>query len=333
MTDLYARHPPRPADTPESFSIASSDVDQARSFFLDMYCPIAIDPLPTDADFQLESDVIRLGPLTIGQLQFATPVALTASGLDGYHITMPLTGTVHTWQAGQEVLAAPERAAIFRPGRSVRTRHVPESVQLDIRIEQAALEQELAGLLGHPIDGPIDLPPDMDLTTGPGRTWRRLVQLVRAESEDLEGLLYEPLIAEQLRHSILSGLLLTTPHRYSDELVNPAPCGPPRAVRRVVDAMNDGPERQFCVADLAAIAGMSVRSLQEGFRHHLGVAPMTYLRRIRLQRAHDTLVREQPQRVTVAAVAHRWGFTHLGRFASAYRARYGVSPSDTLRGA
>ncbi|HET9519084.1 MAG TPA: helix-turn-helix domain-containing protein, partial [Actinoplanes sp.] len=127
------------------------------------------------------------------------------------------------------------------------------------------------------------------------------------------------------------GLLLSAPHRYSDELVNPAPGGPPRAIRQVVDAMNAAPERQFYVADLAAIAGISVRSLQEGFRRHLGVTPMAYLQQIRLGRAHDTLVREHPQRITVAAVAHRCGFTHLGRFANAYRARYGVSPSDTLR--
>jgi AraC-like DNA-binding protein len=30
-------------------------------------------------------------------------------------------------------------------------------------------------------------------------------------------------------------------------------------------------------------------------------------------------------------VAMRWGFTHLGRFAGAYRDRYGVTPSQTLR--
>jgi transcriptional regulator GlxA family with amidase domain len=31
-------------------------------------------------------------------------------------------------------------------------------------------------------------------------------------------------------------------------------------------------------------------------------------------------------------VAARWGFGHPGRFAGAYRARYGRSPSETLRG-
>jgi AraC-like DNA-binding protein len=34
---------------------------------------------------------------------------------------------------------------------------------------------------------------------------------------------------------------------------------------------------------------------------------------------------------TVTAVALRWGFGHLGRFAVAYRRKYGRSPSDTLR--
>ena len=35
--------------------------------------------------------------------------------------------------------------------------------------------------------------------------------------------------------------------------------------------------------------------------------------------------------VTVTAVSARWGFTHHGRFAAAYAARFGERPSDTLR--
>ena len=32
----------------------------------------------------------------------------------------------------------------------------------------------------------------------------------------------------------------------------------------------------------------------------------------------------------VSAIASRWGFFHLGRFAQSYRARYGELPSQTL---
>jgi hypothetical protein len=35
-------------------------------------------------------------------------------------------------------------------------------------------------------------------------------------------LIHHPLIAEQLRHSVISGLLLSVPHRYREELTAPA---------------------------------------------------------------------------------------------------------------
>jgi AraC-like DNA-binding protein len=331
MNDLRTRHPPNEVEIPENFHVASSDVDQARAFFRDAYYPVAIDVLEGAADFQLRSDAIRLGPLTVGQLQFGGPVAVSTPELDSYHVTLPLSGSVHTRHAGHDVAARPDRAAVFRPGRSVHSRHAANSLQLDVKIDQVALESTLEAMLGHPINGPIDLPPDMDAGSGRGRSWSRLIQLVRDEAGHPQGLLYHPLIAVQLRHGVLSGLLLALPHRYRDELTGPTRCGPPRAIRLAVDAIQAEPERAFCVTDLAMIAGMSVRSLQEGFRRHVGMSPMAYLLQVRLARAHDSLLDEHPQRVTVAAVAHRWGFTHLGRFARAYRYRYGVSPSNTLR--
>jgi hypothetical protein len=69
----------------------------------------------------------------------------------------------------------------------------------------------------------------------------------------------------------------------------------------------------------------------DGFRRYVGMAPMTYLRHLRLARVHEELRLGDPRSVTVAEVASRWGFGHLGRFAAAYRAKYGVAPSVTLR--
>jgi AraC-like DNA-binding protein len=75
-----------------------------------------------------------------------------------------------------------------------------------------------------------------------------------------------------------------------------------------------------------------VRALQSTFRDHLGLTPQQYLRRARLRRAReDLLAHQNTGRTTVSAIANRWGFNHLGRFAIEYRSRYGESPSDTLR--
>ena len=331
MTEQFTRPGPASCEMPDVGNFRSVDVDHARSVLHRFYYPISVGVPQGETGFELDVQVIQLGPLTVGQLRFGSPVTLVAAELDAYHVSMPTTGRMQTRHAGLEVLATPSQGVIFGPGHPVYTLHDTGSIELNVKIERSALEEELSGLLGRPVAGPLDLPPQMDVSGGPGRSWSRLVRLLREELDHKESLIHQPLIAEQLRGSVLSGLLLSTPHRYSDELTEPATAGPPRAIRRVVDAVHDEPERAFSVGELARIGGMSVRSLQEGFRRHLGCTPMGYLQQVRLTHVHETLLRADPAEVTVAAVAHRWGFAHLGRFASTYRAQFGRSPSETLR--
>jgi AraC-like DNA-binding protein len=331
MGDSFQRSGPTCSEVPHIVHFSGADIDQARSVLNRFYYPVAVGT-PEGADgFGLGVEVIQLGPLTVGQISFSGPVSLIVAELDAYHVSMPTTGRMQARHAGHEVVAGPSTGIVFGPGNPVYTLHDANSVELAVKIERDALEQELADLLGRPIAGPIDLPPAIDLSGGPGHSWSRLVRLLRDELEYQESLIYQPLIAEQLRGSVLSGLLLSIPHRYHAELTGPATAGPPRAIRRVVDAVHDEPERPFSVTGLAAIAGMSVRSLQEGFRRHLGCTPMAYLQQVRLLRAHESLRLADPLRTTVATIAHRWGFAHLGRFASAYRERFGEAPSETLR--
>ena len=81
---------------------------------------------------------------------------------------------------------------------------------------------------------------------------------------------------------------------------------------------------------MAEVAGISIRRLQEGFREYVGVSPRQWLTDIRLARVREDLVRGGDG-LTVADVAMRWGLMHTGRFAAAYRRKYGESPSETLR--
>jgi AraC-like DNA-binding protein len=327
MIDVYADLAP----PPNLVQLSSAGLDVARQVLNRFFAPIAVGAPDGMDGFALDLQVIRLGPLTVGHFSFGAPVTLIASELDWYHVTLPVTGRVLARHGHHRLTADRDTAAVFRPGLPLYTLHDAQSTELDVKIEQPALEAELSALLGRPVPGPIDLPPAMSLNHGPGRSWSRLIRLLRDELDHPTSLIHHPLIAEQLSHNVISGLLLSLPHRYHDELIAPAQPGPPRAVRRALDAIHDEPERAFSVADLADFAGMSVRSLQEGFRRHVGCAPMTYLQQVRFGRAHDALRHADPAEVTVAAVAHRWGFAHLGRFATAYRARFGQCPSETLR--
>lgn len=105
-----------------------------------------------------------------------------------------------------------------------------------------------------------------------------------------------------------------------------------KAEQRVARAeafMRAHADEPLTILRIARMAGVGPRALQVAFRQRHGASPRAMLQRIRLERAHCRLMSpEFPTSVT--EVALQSGFAHLGRFAAAYRARFGESPLATL---
>lgn len=102
-------------------------------------------------------------------------------------------------------------------------------------------------------------------------------------------------------------------------------------VRAAVETIHTRAHEPLTVSDIARAADLSVRGLQESFQRTLERTPMQYLREVRLRRAHDELLRAEPGSASVATIAARWGFTHMGRFSGEYLRRFGEYPKQTLR--
>jgi AraC-like DNA-binding protein len=96
--------------------------------------------------------------------------------------------------------------------------------------------------------------------------------------------------------------------------------------------LTERPSYPWSVGELAQSVHLSVRALQQAFSRSVGMSPMSYLRQVRLTQAHRELSNGSPEEFTVREVAERWGFVHHGRFAAAYRSRFGETPRQTLRG-
>lgn len=114
-----------------------------------------------------------------------------------------------------------------------------------------------------------------------------------------------------------------------------APDRPPRTTSettgRAVAFIENRARDDITVTDIAAAAFVTVRAVQLAFRRHLDTTPMMYLRRVRLEHAHDDLLSADPDRSTVTAIAAGWHFANASRFSAYYRAAFGVSPGQTLR--
>ncbi|MDP9799430.1 AraC-like DNA-binding protein [Catenuloplanes nepalensis] len=106
----------------------------------------------------------------------------------------------------------------------------------------------------------------------------------------------------------------------------------PDTLRRAVSFIEADPDTALTVADIARAAYVTPRALQLTFRRHLDTTPMAYLRRVRLDLAHEDLrAATDGDGQTVTAVAARWGFTG-SQLAQRHRAAYGQTPGQALRG-
>lgn len=141
------------------------------------------------------------------------------------------------------------------------------------------------------------------------------------------------LIQEQLTGLIAASVLATFPSTLTEYLDrhDTRAAGATAAIRRAMHHIDEHLQEPVTLADIAAAARLSVRGLQDGFQRHLGTTPMRYLRKAWLDAARRDLVEADATRETVPAIARRWGFAHLGRFAVDYRNAFGESPSTTLR--
>ena len=103
-----------------------------------------------------------------------------------------------------------------------------------------------------------------------------------------------------------------------------------RIVSRVEEVFAEEESRPVYVPALSARLGVPERTLRHVFAEQYGAGPTHVLRCRRLCQVHRALL-EAGAGARVAEVAGRFGFRHLGQFASDYRELLGELPSETLR--
>ncbi|ONI82846.1 hypothetical protein ALI144C_17390 [Actinosynnema sp. ALI-1.44] len=201
------------------------------------------------------------------------------------------------------------------PGARFAIQVDPQDRTMALRVSRAAVTEAVGRRVG-PAPAPV-----ID------RTW---LTAALALGDDAAASLFQrsPLAAAHFEQVLIHGLLDSDPGSLAAQ-----PEVLPEPVRQAVAYCADHATDPVTIADIAAAARTSVRSLQRLFRTCLGMSPLEYLQRVRLRRAHHDLLAIAAGRAkgTVADVAGRWGFTHLGRFAGLYRRTYGRSPVQTLR--
>lgn len=102
-------------------------------------------------------------------------------------------------------------------------------------------------------------------------------------------------------------------------------------MRRISQWAADCPEETLNLLELAQVAEVPLRQLQQAFKTYTGMTPANWLRLRRLNSARRELLSARPGASTVAEVAMHWSFWHLGRFSNSYQQLFKELPSETLK--
>jgi AraC-like DNA-binding protein len=272
---------------------------------------------------------VSLGEISTSLVRYGAQVAIVAPPLDFYLLQVTLAGRIRLQGPGFDVALEADSVFVMNPGVGYRKCWDRDAQQLMLKIPRRRLEWLAPDLASAGGAQAITFAPTV-LPAGP------LTEPLRQLLDQLAG--HAPSSSLQSRQSsavrasenhIVRTLLADLPYRIGAYRDAAGHCAVPHHVWRAERYIRANPHSAVTMSALAAVAGVSKRTLQDGFQRFRGKAPSQVARDLRLDLAREALARDGFEKVT--DVALEFGFTHLGRFAQAYAARFGESPSDTLR--
>ncbi|MCK6395412.1 AraC family transcriptional regulator [Zoogloea sp.] len=311
--------------------LQSQDVDETRALVAGVFCDHRLSLTDRTSQLDYRHRYFRTPAMSFSVIRYGAGVRVAPQALESFFlIQLPLKGGDRIESAKESLLSQPGRGTIHCPGESFSMNWSADCAKLAVRIERDAMERHAAALLGRPLPQRLHFAAEMDTRKGSGLAWERTIrQLLRSVQQTPE-LVGHPLMQAQFEQLVMSGLLIWQCNTLSNCLGQPTANVQPRHLKLAEDYMRAHLDAPITNEELAALTGISLRTLYNSFRKFRGVSPMRYLRDLRMDKVREALL-DADGIHNVTTVATQWGFFELGRFAAEYRRRYGESPSDTLR--
>jgi AraC-like DNA-binding protein len=311
-----------------SYIVTARDLDEAIHAVSNVYCNHTVAPRGPVGSVNAELKVAQAGNHPIVYLRYSAPVIVDAGRFPNLLLMMTASAgaasvdqnhRTSAWRSGQTIPLSPGRDTTLSFDRAF--------AQTSLRVDIDRLESMCAHWLGHPLDRPITfaLRPLSESFEPVWQDAMRMALTLTAEEREI------PLNAvAALEEFLLSLILHSHPHNYTEELTGRLDATAPRLVKEAKQIFSERAESLTTVSDVAKELGVSLRSLQAGFRRSEQTTPFACLRKVRLEAARRILM-QQPGEISVMEVALRLGFTHAGRFGADYKAAFGETPVTTLR--
>lgn len=273
----------------------------------------------------------EIGSIQIVDLQYGADVAVSADLPDSHVLVhLALDGETTMWTDHGKFVLRRDEMLVSSPGTPLRVEMTPQCRHLAVRIPVATCTEYLARELHIPVNRPLEFYSGSQSARELPLVWRGMIQHLGEQLRLGPSIISRPRLQRQYGMVLAEVLLGNCRNSYSEQISLHGNDISPRHVRRAREIIHQSLDDNISINALAVQVGVSVRSLQNGFRDFLGVTPLEYVRRHRLERLHSALMNASGD-TNVTELMLECGIVNFGRYAQYYRQQYGCLPSETLR--
>lgn len=312
-------------------AVDTVDLSEAEAAISGIFCAHRMTPLERRAaGFHAVHNTARFDGFSVNHLSYGAAVQIDPGTFNNFFLLIvPTTGRTEVLCAGKRVEAAHGTASLLSPTLpSVATWHAGAG-NLIILIERTMLERHLTATIDRCVER-VEFSPIVPLADGIGEAIGVQALLMQQLAESITCRSTARLVQRKLCDALIGLLIAGVSNNYSDYIHRPSGLPAPAHVKRVEDFIRGNPDQDISIPELAAVAGVSLRTLQEGFRRFRGLTLTEAVREVRLAQWR-TLLESARAGARAGDLALLAGLTHYGRATEAYRRRYGENPSETLR--
>jgi AraC-like DNA-binding protein len=317
---------------PLSFNtLANVDsIEEAEQIFRAELVDSRIQKVESESDFSVQMNRVSIGDSTLSCLGHRSGYAIDCGDIDSLDTVIFSIGQSASSDLNGRSIDLSRDAAIITQRSNLKHVRGAGSVEFAIQSTTSIVEKRLQASLDRAISKELCFEDSVSLDKGIGAhgasTLRYLVDSIDSDP----ALLDNALISANFEDLML-GVILALPNNYSDELLRPERnLAAPAKVRLAEEYMEANAHLPITLTDVISHVGYSRKAFYSNFRRFRDYTPHEYLASRRLKLAHEKLSNPVPAD-TVTSIAYDSGFSHIGRFSEAYRKRYGVKPSVTLR--
>ncbi|MGY5810046.1 helix-turn-helix transcriptional regulator [Rhizobium sp. LEGMi198b] len=293
------------------------------------------EPVDRYSDFRWSIDIATCEPAALitgyHEHPFQFQVNATENTTEYLSIVCPRRGGMGVQRGSSMADAGPKSMLIYNSLEADFVKLQGQSSLIDeLLVDWRIVQKTIAETFDRAPKRSLELLAQLDVSTPAGQAIANLAEFMIVSMRNNGPLTQCPLAMARVTQALADLVVRLVPHRLTFLLEKKPSAIVPWHVRRAIDFMYANIHLPITIPTIAEAVGVSVRTLEIGFRAFKETTPNAYLQLLRLRAAREDLLKADYNQ-TIKTICLKWGFVHFGRFSAVYKANYGESPSETRK--